>query len=144
MTTKIESITVGDALPERTYKPSSVSLFLYNASIWNAHRIHYDEPYTTETEGHRAVVIDGPLQGDWLTQTVEEWLEGDGTMIEFEYSNRLASHLGDELTTGGTVKSVDLESGEASLELFVRNQEGQTTTPGRAVVRFHRDRELSG
>ena len=42
---KFTDIKPGDALPERRYVPTNVSLFLYNAAIWNAHRIHYDRPY---------------------------------------------------------------------------------------------------
>ena len=61
---KFTDIKPGDALPERRYVPTNVSLFLYNAAIWNAHRIHYDEIYTKEVEKHPAVVVDGPLQGD--------------------------------------------------------------------------------
>ena len=49
---KIEDLAVGDSLPERKHEPSNVSLFLYNAAVWNAHRIHYDERYTREEEGH--------------------------------------------------------------------------------------------
>ena len=64
----LNTLAVGDPLPERTYTPGNVSLFLYNAAIWNAHRIHYDERFTMVHEGHPAVVVDGPLQGDWLTQ----------------------------------------------------------------------------
>jgi len=40
------SVQVGDALPERELTPDNVQLFLYNAALWNAHRIHFDEPYT--------------------------------------------------------------------------------------------------
>ena len=60
----------------------------------------------------------------------------DGTLLEFEYSNRRASHVGDRLTTGGSVKLVDPESGEVEIELFVRNEEGEVTTPGAARVRL--------
>ena len=60
----INNIKIGDTLPERQHTASNVSLFVYNAAVWNPHRIHYDERYTTEVEGHPGVVIDGPLQGD--------------------------------------------------------------------------------
>ncbi len=43
---------VGDKLPERSYKPDNVQLMLYNAALWNAHRIHFDEPYAKEVEGY--------------------------------------------------------------------------------------------
>ena len=80
MSSRFDEIQVGDALPERAFTATNVSLFLYNAAIWNAHRIHYDEPYTTGVEKHPAVVIDGPLQGDWMSQCVLDWLGDDGAL----------------------------------------------------------------
>ena len=96
----LDSLQVGDALPEREHHATNVSLFLYNAAVWNAHRIHYDEQYTTEVEKHPGVIIDGPLQGDWLSQVVVNWSGDDGRLVEFEYSNRRASILGETLTAG--------------------------------------------
>ena len=130
-------IRVGDPIPERSFTPTNVSLFLYNAAIWNPHRIHYDETYTREVEKHPGVVIDGPLQGDWLGQAAEEWIEEHApgaVLAELSYSNRLACHLGETLTVGGTVAEV--AGDEVSLELYVRNEAGDVTTPGRARVRL--------
>ncbi|MGR8921483.1 MAG: hypothetical protein ACU85V_17850, partial [Gammaproteobacteria bacterium] len=86
----LDNIQVGDALPRREHTATNVSLFLYNAIVWNAHRIHYDERYTVEVEKHPGVIIDGPLQGDWLSQVVVNCLGEDGELLEFEYSNRRA------------------------------------------------------
>lgn len=127
-----ENLNVGDALPEREHLATNVSLFLYNAAVWNAHRIHYDAPYTTDVENHPGIIIDGPLQGDWLSQVVLDWLGDSGQLLEFEYSNRRASILGETLTAGGRVQAID--GGEVTLELFIRNEAGEITTPGRAVV----------
>ena len=135
---KFEEIRAGDPLPERRHTPTNVSLFLYNAAIWNAHRIHYDETYTTEVEKHPAVVVDGPLQGDWLTQTILNWLGDDGTLVEFEYSNRRACYLGDTLISGGKVEAVRPDSSEVDVSVFVKTESGEVTAPGRATVRFHR------
>ena len=132
----LNDIKTGDSLGERDYTATNVSLFLYNAAIWNPHRIHYDEPYTTGVEKHPGVVIDGPLQGDWLTQVVTDWLDGNGELLEFEYSNRKAAYLGQTLTTGGTVKRVDAATGEVELELFVRDETGDVISPGSATVRL--------
>ena len=131
----LDSLHVGDALPERAHRATNVSLFLYNAAIWNAHRIHYDERYTTDVEKHPGVIIDGPLQGDWLTQVVLEWSAEDAQLIEFEYSNRRASMIGETLTAGGTVDAI--EGDLVTLKIFIRNDAGDITTPGRAVVRFN-------
>ncbi len=86
-----KALSVGTEMPTRNCTASNVSLFLYNAAIWNPHRIHYDESYTLNVEKHPGIVIDGPLQGDWLTQVVSGWLGDDGVLLEFEYSNRRAS-----------------------------------------------------
>lgn len=134
----IDNLKVGDRLPERMHTPTNVALFLYNAAIWNAHRIHYDERYATEVEHHPGVVVDGPLQGDWLAQVVTHWLGDDGEMVEFEYSNRRAAHLGDTLSSGGEISAVDAGSGEVRLSLFVKNDADEVISPGSATVRFTR------
>ena len=103
----LSSVTIGSRLNERTHEPSAVSLFLYNAVIWNPHRIHFDEPYTTQIEKHPGLVVDGPLQGDWLSQAVMEWLGDDGELMQLEYSNRRAAYLGERLRSGGEVVEID-------------------------------------
>ena len=88
---QLTQLNIDDALPEREHTPSNVSLFLYNAAVWNAHRIHYDETYTTTVENHPGVVIDGPLQGDWLAQCVTNWLGDDGVLERQELAAADAS-----------------------------------------------------
>ena len=133
---KILELSVGEALPERSYTATNVSLFLYNAAIWNPHRIHYDEPYTTNVENHPGVVIDGPLQGDWMNQVVVNWIGDSATLTSFNYSNRRASYLGETLTSGGAITAIDTESGAVDLEIFIKNEDGDVITPGTAQVRF--------
>ena len=133
---RIETIRVGDALPETSHSPTIVDLFFYNAAIWNGHRIHFDEKYATEEENYEGLVIQGPLQGDWMSQCLMEWLGEDGALLEFEYSNRQAAYLGETLQVGGKVTSVDGASGEVALELHVRNEAGDVIAPGAARVRI--------
>ena len=45
----------------RTIRPDPVLLFRYSALTFNGHRIHYDQPYATETEGYPGLVVHGPL-----------------------------------------------------------------------------------
>jgi hydroxyacyl-ACP dehydratase HTD2-like protein with hotdog domain len=130
----LTDMKIGDELPIREHVASNVSLFLYNAAVWNAHRIHYDETYTLDVEKHPGVIVDGPLQGDWLAQVVTNWLGDDGELIEFEYSNRRMSVIGEVLVAGGSITAID--GREVSIELFIRNADGEVTTPGQALVRF--------
>ena len=64
---RFDAITVGDVLPERAFTASNVSLFLYNAAIWNAHRIHYDADYARDEEGYNHTVQNGGLTMQTVT-----------------------------------------------------------------------------
>ena len=133
---KIANLSVGQQLPIRHFKASNVSLFCYNAAIWNPHRIHYDEKYTKEVEHHPDIVIDGPLQGDWLSQTVTNWIRDDGNLLEFSYSNRRASYLGETLYAGGEITSIDSNTNIVVLYLYIKNEKDEVTTPGNAIVKI--------
>ena len=133
---RFKSIKPGDLLPERQFKPDNVQLFMYNSALWNAHRIHYDHPYATEVEGYPGLVIAGPLLGDWLTQSVIQWLGDDGKLVSIEYSNRKASYIGETLRSGGKVVSSEQDSGTVELEMYIKNEADEVITPGVAVVRF--------
>ena len=135
--TRLTQIQVGDALPEREFKPDNVQSMLYNAVLWNGHRIHFDEPYARDVEGYPGLVIAGPLLGDWLHQCLEEWLGDDGRITSIEYSNRIASYIGETLRSGGTVTRCDTNKGEVEVDVFVRNEADEVITPGVAIVKFH-------
>lgn len=44
-----------------TLHPDAALLFRFSALTFNAHRIHYDHPYTTSVEGYPGLVVHGPL-----------------------------------------------------------------------------------
>lgn len=135
--TRFERIAQGEELPQRTFKPDNVQSMLYNAVLWNGHRIHFDEPYAKEVEGYPGLVIAGPLLGDWLNQCVEEWLGDDGRLVTIEYSNRIATYIGETLHCGGVVLRCLPESAEIELEVYIKNEAGEVVTPGKALVRFN-------
>ena len=134
--TKVNQIQVGDTLPQREFKPDSVQLFLYNAVLFNAHRIHFDYPYTTEVEKYPDLVVPGPLLGDWLNQCVNEWLGEKGHLASIDYSNRKAAYVGETLYSGGRVISCNEEEREVQIEVFIKNEADEILAPGLAVVRM--------
>ena len=133
---RIDEISVGDRLPEFRHETDTVGQFLYNAALWNAHRIHFDYPYATEEEDYPGLVVAGPLMGDWLSQCVLEWLGDDGRLLRFEYSNRRAAFVGDVLLSRGAVREVDQATGTATVDLEIVSASGDQLTPGSAVVKF--------
>ena len=122
--------TVGMAIPQREHHCDEVQQMLYNASLWNGHRIHFDLAYATEVEGYAGLVVAGPLMGDWLHQVVDEWLGESGIIIGIEYSNRIAAFVGETVTAGGTVTAYNDASGELRLEVFIKNDRDEVLTPG--------------
>lgn len=45
----------------REFQRTSPELFRVSALTFNAHRIHYDKPWAVDVEGHRDLVVHGPL-----------------------------------------------------------------------------------
>lgn len=135
-TIKFEQIKVGDPLPTRAHTSTSAQLFMYNAVIWNSHRIHYDQAYAVDQEGYPGLVIDGPLQGDWICQVVTDWMGEQGILASFGYANRQVAFLGETMTAGGAVEEINEESREVKLSLYLKNEKGEVTIPGHALVRF--------
>lgn len=52
---------------------STALLFRYSAITFNAHRIHYDLPYTREVEHYPGLVVHGPLQANLLMAEATAW-----------------------------------------------------------------------
>ena len=130
--------TVGMVIPERQHDCDEVQQMLYNASLWNGHRIHFDMPYATEVEGYPGLVVAGPLMGDWLHQVVDEWLGDAGMITGIEYSNRIAAYVGETVTAGGTITAYNEDTGEVTLEVFVKNARDEVLTPGVITAKLHR------
>jgi hydroxyacyl-ACP dehydratase HTD2-like protein with hotdog domain len=135
-TVNFSDCKAGDNIPQRELDCSNVQLMLYNAVLWNGHRIHFDEPYARDVEGYAGLVIAGPLLGDWLHQCIEEWLADGGRIVSIDYSNRLATYVGDTLTSGAIIRECDQNTKEIVLDVFVKNEEGLVVAPGEVVVRF--------
>ncbi len=130
--------TVGMPIPERQHNCDEVQQMLYNASLWNGHRIHFDMPYATEVEGYPGLVVAGPLMGDWLHQVVDEWLGDAGMITGIAYSNRIAAYVGETVTAGGTITAYNEDTGEVTLEVFVKNARDEVLTPGVITAKLHR------
>ena len=130
----IARLQAGQELPAREFKPDTIQLFLYNAVLWNAHKIHFDYPYAREVEGYPGLVMAGPLLGDWLHQCVVEWLGDNGRLVEIEYSNRRAAYIGDTLRSVGRIVAIDRERRQVTIEVAILNQNDEVLAPGTAVA----------
>jgi len=68
----------------RKVGPDPVLLFRYSALTFNGHRIHYDRPYATGTEGYPGLVVHGPLIATLLLDHVRRGLPS-ARPVAFEF-----------------------------------------------------------
>jgi hydroxyacyl-ACP dehydratase HTD2-like protein with hotdog domain len=126
-------LATGTEVPPQTFTPTAVDLFMFSASAWLLHRIHYDLPFTTEHDGHPGLLIHGPLQGAYLVECAERWLGHDFRLATLEYRHSAPAYLGDSLECGGSVFQADPDTGTVELELWARTDDGTATTTGKAT-----------
>lgn len=54
-------INEAEGLYKRPLRQTPVSLFRFSALTFNPHKIHYSVPWSRDVEGHRNIVVHGPL-----------------------------------------------------------------------------------
>lgn len=76
------------ALPPATWtaqpRTHPALLFRFSALTANAHRIHYDEAYATQTEGFPGLVVHGPLLAMYMAGLMTSHVSIDGA-VAFEF-----------------------------------------------------------
>jgi 3-methylfumaryl-CoA hydratase len=75
-----------DSAFSRKIDPDPVLLFRYSALTFNSHRIHYDQPYVTDTEGYPGLVVHGPLSATLLMDLLHEKMP-DAQVTSFNFRN---------------------------------------------------------
>ena len=89
-------------------------LFRFSALTANAHRIHYDEEYTTRVEGFPTLVVHGPLLALYMSELART--KSERPMQGFQFRLSRPVFVGDAIRVAGT-PSAD----GATAELAVRS-----------------------
>jgi 3-methylfumaryl-CoA hydratase len=71
-------------------------LFVFSALTANTHRIHYDAAYAREVEGHRGLLVHGPLTALLAAEAVQREL--DRPISAFDYRLVAPCHAGEPLS----------------------------------------------
>lgn len=79
-TTPVYPKAQADEAHLRYYRQSPAALFRFSALTFNTHKIHYSVPWCQNVEGHRNVVVHGPLN---LVNLLDLWRD---VRKEGEYS----------------------------------------------------------
>ncbi len=105
--------------------PDPVLLFRFSAMTFNGHRIHYDLPYATGTEGYPGLVVHGPLQAVLMLNLAARLFGAEPAAFEFRAVSPLIA--------GRPVRVEALAGADRNaIGLRVRTEDGAVTMTGHA------------
>lgn len=87
-----------------TLRPTAALLFRYSALTFNAHSIHLDRLYCREVEGHRNLLVHGPLSLTLMVELLGRHVakeSGGATVKEIEYRNLAPLYAEEEMKVCG-------------------------------------------
>jgi 3-methylfumaryl-CoA hydratase len=102
-----------------------VLLFRYSALTFNGHRIHYDRDYVTKVEGYPGLIFHGPLQASFIVELAAKLHGGQPP--------KKLSYRGVQPLFEGSEFSINANTGDNGMELWVADAEGQPTMKGTAT-----------
>lgn len=100
-------------------------LFRFSALTFNAHRIHYDLPYT-QSEGYPALIVHGPLTAVLLADLVTHEM-GQPALRHFSFRAKSPFFLGERIKLLGSRAS-------QSIELTAMNDKGVAGLTASAIL----------
>lgn len=125
-----------------TLTPDAPLLFRYSALMFNAHAIHLDPHYTRHIEGHRNLLVHGPLSLTlMLTALRYHLLEKEPRRVirEIEYRNLVPLYAGEEMRVCGRKKN-----GEGEWEIWCEGRDGGYAVRGSVSTEDVGERKESG
>ena len=111
--------------------PDPKLLFRYSALTYNAHAIHLDPEYCREVEGHRGMLVHGPLSFTLLVTMLERQLEQERQTAKFiEYRNLAPLYCNETLRLKGRKIKDASGTEEGKWDVWVETPEGGVAVKG--------------
>jgi len=121
-----------------TLIPTPQLLFRYSALTFNAHSIHLDKTYCQSVEGHRNLLVHGPLSLTLMVEVLGRYLaarfpdpERRARVAEVEYRNLAPLYAGEEMRVCGREVVDGGVDGEGEYEVWVEGRDGGLAVKGK-------------
>ncbi|UKZ55552.1 hypothetical protein TrVGV298_009376 [Trichoderma virens] len=117
--------------------PTPTHLFHFSALTYNAHSIHIDPLYAKSQDGHRALLVHGPLSLALMLRVLNDHVapkDGGGVVKSIAYRNYAPLYVGEEMkvcvrrTKGNATKE------EEEWDVWIEGPEGGLAVKGSVVV----------
>jgi acyl dehydratase len=131
-----EDINVGDEMPTWSRKTDFMSWNRYAAVNDEFVYIHMDDEAGRAALNEQGAFGMGNLRWAYIVNALREWIGDEAEIREIGCQFRAINQKNDVLTVVGTIKEKKVEDGEnrVYLDVNVKNQDGQDTCPGHAIV----------
>jgi 3-methylfumaryl-CoA hydratase len=120
-----------------TKVPTTVAMFRFSAVMWNAHRVHFDQAYAVQVEGHAGLLVPAYLLSAYLFELVTGWAGPRGRVTRLTYQTRASVHQDAQLSVWA--RQVGVTPGPdgdlVELEIGIDDADGRTPVVGTAQVR---------
>lgn len=103
------------------HQPDEAMLFRYSAVTFNAHRIHYDQPYAAGVEGYPGVIVQGQLLATLMLQAA---------LPQTTRPIRRFGFRGVQPVFAGDVVFAEGRPTEQGFDLWIRDEAGHLRTTG--------------
>ncbi|PTB72880.1 hypothetical protein M440DRAFT_1472732 [Trichoderma longibrachiatum ATCC 18648] len=129
--------------------PTPAHLFHFSALTYNAHAIHLDPGYARSQDGHRALLVHGPLSlalmlrvlNDHLNPSSKSHSDGGGIVKSIVYRNYAPLYVGEEMKVcvKPAKRGAARDEREEEWDVWVEGPEGGLAVKGSVVVDTKRD-----
>lgn len=113
--------------------PTPTLLFNYSALTYNAHQIHLNPQYCQEVEGHRNLLVHGPLSLTLMLAVLRSQLKAQERIRSIDYRNIAPLYVGEPLSICMRPQKDDAGQ-EQKWDVWIENNEGGLSVKGTVVV----------
>ena len=130
-----EDIAEGMKLPSLVKNVTTRQLVQYAGASGDFYEIHYDKDFALKNE-LPGPIVHGALKNAFLGQLITDWMGEEGILKKLSCQYRGMDEPGSSLHCKGIVAKKYVEDGENLIdcEIWLENEKGEKTTPGKATV----------
>lgn len=139
MITRFEELRVESELPSRSRTVTREDVRAYADASGDQNPLHQNDD-VARSVGFPGIVAHGMFTMGHLAACVAEWAGGAENIVRLSAQFRAPVFMGEEIVAGGRVRTIDIDTRTAIVELWVTvDREGSTEfaiRKGEAEVRF--------
>ena len=131
-----EDVNVGDEIPPYSVKVGYMELNRFASANDEFVLIHMDPDYSRNVAKIPDANVMGNLKLVYIANALLAWIGEDGWIRKIGAEYRKQDFVHHTLTAKGIVREKRQENGDnlVDLDMWVENDQGETTTPGHATV----------